>query len=588
MSWMLPLPVVVPLLAAAVVVAGDRLLPGRLLDAVGIGAAASVCALGIALMLVSERGGAVQWFGGWRPHAGLAIGIAFVDDPFGAGMIALAGAIVCVALLYSLTYLTEAARLFDTLMLVCLGALCGFAVSGDLFNLFVWLELAGVAAYALTGFEMRDIGPLQGSVNFAITNTLGGYLVLTGLALTYARTGALNLAQIGRALAGHRPDGLVVVAFTLIAAGFLCKAAVVPFHFWLADAYAVAPAPVCAVFAGVMTDIGLLGVARVYWTAFSAAGLHIGGLLVVLGVVSALLGGTMAYLQRHLKRMLAYSVVCHIGIMLAGIGLLSPRGVAGAADMLLAHGLATAGLFLAVGVVVARLRSVDELHLHGRAAGMHALAVVWTLGALALVGVPYLGDYLGHAEIDAAANAAGRAWAPPFLWIAGALASAALLRAGARIFLGAGRRHDPLLSPEMKETPPRRGTRTRPLLAGSGLLVGLAALVSVVPGLASRSEYGGERLVGRAAYAAHVLDGVPVARVPRLPFSLEAASGESVLYGLGATFLAALLAWIGLYRPLRIPVGGLKALHSGVVGDYVMWVVVGTALLGGVWAVTMR
>src|SRR5581483_12300698 len=96
------------------------------------------------------------------------------------------------------------------------------------------------------------------------------YLILTGIALLYARTGALNLAQIGHTLAGQRPDGLVIVALTLLVCGFLVKAAVVPFHLWLADAHAVAPAPVCVLFSGVMVELGLLAVARCYWTIFDA------------------------------------------------------------------------------------------------------------------------------------------------------------------------------------------------------------------------------------------------------------------------------------------------------------------------------
>ena len=184
-------------------------------------------------------------------------------------MVALAGGLVLLALLYSWSYLTEAGGLVDALMLICCAAMCGFALSGDLFNLFVWLELMGVAAFALTGFEVRNIGPLQGAVNFAITNTVGGFLVLIGIALLYARTGALNLAQVGVTLSHQPKGGLAIVALTLIVCGFFCKAAVVPFHLWLGDAYAVAPTPVCAIFAGVMTDIGLFGVARVLWTVYA-------------------------------------------------------------------------------------------------------------------------------------------------------------------------------------------------------------------------------------------------------------------------------------------------------------------------------
>src|SRR5437763_12547944 len=262
------------------------------------------------------------------------------------------GVVVTLALVYSLTFMREAARLFDALMLLALGAMCGFAMSGDLFNLFVWLELMAVAAYALTGFQVERLGPVQGAVNFAITNSIGGYLFAIGIALIYARTGALNLAQIGKTLSHGPAGGLVIVGMTLLLCGFLIKGAVVPFHLWAADAYAVAPAPVCAVLGGVMTDIGLIGVARLYWTVFDAPFGHshaVGDVLLWLGCVTAVLAGTLRFLQRHRKRLLGYSVVCHIGVMLAGIGLLDSSGLAGAELMFLAHALLTAGPFLASG-----------------------------------------------------------------------------------------------------------------------------------------------------------------------------------------------------------------------------------------------
>lgn len=590
MNWLVPLPVAVPLVGAALIIATDRVLPRVAKDAIGVAAAASTFALGIVLCFESGRNQVVHWFGGWEPRGGLAIGIAFNVDPLGAAMCALAGAVVLLALLYSLTFMEEAAHFFDALVLVCCAALCGFALSADLFNLFVWLELAGVAAFALTGFEIRRVGPLQGAVNFAIVNTLGGYFVLIAVALLYGRTGALNLAQIGRSLAHGRADGLVIVALTLVTAGFLCKAAVVPFHFWLADAYAVAPTPVCAVFAGAMTDIGLLGVARVYWTAFSGAvGSDAGDLLLVLGVVTAVLGGVMAFLQRHLKRMLAYSVVCHIGIMLAGIGLLSAKGLAGAAVLLLAHGLATAGLFFAGGLLLARERSVDELALRGKGAGRRALAVLWFAGALALAGPPYIGTFLGHSSIDDAAAAAGRSWVPPFLWLAGACASAALLRAGGRIFLGWGADADPLLTREPAERPPPRGTRTglTSVVCATAIACGFA--VSLVPGLGQRADAAAAQFEDRGAYAAVMLDGKTVARPPRPPVALEPSSSSTLLYASAAVVVAFALAAAGL-RPHRAarPVAVLKAVHSGVIGDYVAWLTVGTTLIGGVWALMLR
>ena len=118
----------------------------------------------------------------------------------------------------------------------------GFCLSGDLFNLFVFFELMSVSAYALTGYDVDEGAALEGSLNFAVTNTIGSFLLLIGIALLYARTGALNIAQIGaRRSRMAAPTGWWSVALAFLVCGFLVKAAIVPFHFWLADAYAVAP-----------------------------------------------------------------------------------------------------------------------------------------------------------------------------------------------------------------------------------------------------------------------------------------------------------------------------------------------------------
>jgi multicomponent Na+:H+ antiporter subunit D len=596
MSWIPPLVVAVPLLAAAVVAGGDHVMPSRLQDAVGILAASTVCGLGVVLMLATERHEVVHWFGGWKPHGNVAVGIDFAADPLGAGMVVLTGGVAALSLVYARVYLHDLARLFDTLFLVICGAVSGFALSGDLFNLFVWLELMGVAAYALTGFEVKHVGPLQGAINFSIVNTLGGYFVVMGIGLVYARTGALNLAQAGQSLAERAPDGLVVVALTLIVCGFLCKSAVVPFHLWLADAYAVAPVPVCALFAGVMTEVGLFGVARVYWTVFSgvfvARAQDVGQALLWMGIVTALIGAVMAVLQRHLKRMLAYTVISHVGVMLAGVGLLSSKGLAGAADMLLAHGLLTAGLFCIVGAFLAVLRSGDELDLRGRGRSLPWLGALWLLAALALAGLPYTGVYLGHALMDEAASDGGRHWVQPLLWLAEAISSGALLRAGARVFLGLGARRDPLLSPEAPEDPPPRRRELGRLGGIAALFVLAGTVVSVVPGLGARTVAAAGRFRDRTAYAGDVLHGKPVPAIPRLPFALEHASLESLLYAVGCVLVAFAVAAFGLYRPwpraTPAPLAALKAVHSGVVGDYVMWLIAGTAVLGGVWAVTLR
>lgn len=604
MTWLPPLLVAIPLLAAAAVAGLDHITPEPVQDALVVAASVATTVLAFLLLSHSESHEVVHWFGGWRPHHGVALGIDFAVGPVAAGMCAVIGVVVTLALVYSLTFMREAARLFDALMLLALGAMCGFAMSGDLFNLFVWLELMAVAAYALTGFQIERLGPVQGAVNFAITNSIGGYLFAVGIALLYARTGALDLAQIGKALSHGAAGGLVIVAMTLLLCGFLIKGAVVPFHLWAADAYAVAPAPVCAVLGGVMTDIGLIGVARLYWTVFDApfGGSHaVGDVLLWLGIVTALLAGTMAFLQRHLKRMLAYSVVCHIGIMLAGIGLLDSSGLAGVELMFLAHALLTAGLFFVTGILHVDHARIDELRLRGKGRGSWAPAAAWFAGTIGLVGTPYVGIYLGHAVIDEGATELGRPWILALLWLGSALAGAALLRAGARIFLGWGDAEDPLLGKALEEEPLERDVFRPLLVAVAVAAVVVGAAISIVPGLGQRAEYAADRFRDRAGYTARVLGDQPMARPQGLSVTIRHTTLESLLYGGGATIFAVGLSLVGLYRrrlprvvgvtaerTLAPPIHVLRSLHSGVVGDYVTWLVVGTAVVGGVWALLLR
>jgi multicomponent Na+:H+ antiporter subunit D len=527
----------------------------------------------------------------------VAIGIAFTADPLGAGMAALVSLLVLLVLVYSTTYLADAGRPYDTLILVFLGAMCGFSLTGDLFNMFVWFELMGVAAYALAGFKIKELGPLQGAINMAVTNTVGAYLILTGIALLYARTGALNLAQIGHTLSGEKRDGLVVVALTVLVVGFLVKAAIVPFHLWLADAHAVAPAPVCVLFSGVMVELGLLAVARCYWTIFDAPfGSHQGavrGVLIVMGVVTALLGAVMCFLQAHLKRLLAYSTISHAGIMLVGIAVLDSKALGGVAMLVIGHALVKGALFLCVGILFVELEAVDELRLHARGRALPVVGVLYGLGAVGMIGLPYLGLYLGHAQIDEGATIDGIHWVQPLLMIAAGISAGAILRSGARVFLGWGPERDELLTQQDKEDPPSNEKMRGILVVVTAVMLVLGLAVSLVPGLGQRAEAGADRFRDRAAYTQFVLHGKPMPHKPSPPFVVEPTTASSIGYGLGGGAIAIVVAVWGLWRR-RVPslagppVRVLKAAHSGIIGDYVTWIVVGTALVGGVWAVTLR
>ena len=598
------LPVAVPLLVAAALVAFAPVIRRQVADAVALVTAAAVAALCAALLVQTAAGPVVYWFGGWRPRDGIALGVAFTVDPVGAAFATLAGVLTVAALVYSWRIFEAVSPLYHALMLVFLAAIVGFCLSGDLFNMFVFYELLSVAAYALAGYHTEDPGSLRGALNFAMTNSVGAFLVLAGIALLYGRTGALNLAQLGQTLAAAPADRLVVVAFLLLMVGFFVKAAVVPFHFWLADAYALAPIPVGVLFAGVVSELGLYAVARVYWTVFSGPLAAGGGLRAVLlfgAAATALLGGVMCVLQHHLARMLAYATVSHVGLTLAGFALLGPDGLAGAVLYLVADGLVKGALFVCIGLVQHHLRDIRELELHGRGRNLPWAAALMALGALGLAGVPPFGTFRGKALMEEAAMAAGHPWLTALFVAVAALTSAALLRAAARVFLGIG---VPRIDALRHRAPAAPHPHIHSTLVGPAVLLLAGALaVGLAPGLAGRVEAAAERFTDRPAYAAAVLQGAtgPEEAATTTQHARGSLAVPAVLAVLSALLGAALA--LGALLPRRRPAGHLtrtagrvwaptaavlRDLHSGNVGDSVAWLVVGLAGFGTLLALVAR
>jgi multicomponent Na+:H+ antiporter subunit D len=606
---LVPLPVAIPLLAAALLAALNFLHNRTFADVIGLlaaGASTAICAILVARSI--DHGPLVYWFGGWRPHAGVALGVSFAVDTLGAGMATLAALLVTAALVYSARYFEPVGHLFHALMLVFLAAMVGFCLTGDLFNMFVWFELMSGAAYALTAYKVEDRGPIQGAINFAATNSVGGFMILTGIALLYGRTGALNLAQLGQALASHQSDMLVVAALALILVGFLVKAAVVPLHFWLADAQAVAPTPVCVVFSGVMVQLGLFGVARVYWTVFqSPLEPHLAALrdiLIWLGVVSAIVGAVMCFSQHHLKRLLAFSTVSHSGLFLIGIALVSHLALAGTAMYVLAHGLAKAALFMAVGVLLHRFASMDEFELHGQGRSLWPIAFVLVAGGLVLSAAPMFGSFFGKSMIDEASLEQGYGWLPALFLVCSAITGAAVLRVAGRVFAGWGSAEHPddaseaEASHEHVETDEANDHTPLPMAATPLVLVVAAIVIGLVPGVVHEIEHAAEQFVDRGSYVTAVLGGGHPHFAESPPSKLEPFD---FLYGAGATLLAIGLAALALFgHPLlrRVPgplrgraigaLSGLRTLHSGRVGDYIAWFTFGLATLGGLFALTLR
>ena len=631
-SAVVPASIVVPLVGAALLAGFSWLLPRWARDLIAIAVALATTTLTLILMAASAGGPMIYWFSGWRPSAGMAIGVDYAVGPLGAGMASLAGLLASAALVYCWRYFDSARGRHHALVLIFLAGSVDFCLTGDLFNLFVAFELVAVTAFSLTGYNAGYPGPLQGAINFAVTNSLGGMSVLMGVGFLYARTGSLNLAQIGQTLAGQHADGLIVVAFALLTGGFLVKAAIVPFHFWLPDAYGSAPTPVCVLFAGVMSELGLFAVIRVWVTVFSGlaggSGPRMRAVLLGFGILTAVVGAVMALAQLHLKRMLAFVTLSHLGIYLIGVGLLTPLGLTGASLLVIGDGLAKSALFLGVGVLQHYRASVSETKLRGRGRGLAVTGVTIAAGALVLADLPPFVSSAGHALLVDAADQAGLPWMEIVIGLSLVASSGAVLRAAARIWLGWGDTESPDAGTGTEDEPGETATddepgeeaadrsdtagveRTQDRQERSGqqrrvpLTMVLPPLALLAIGLGLGLTSGIEEHVAaaaaafsdRAAYAAAVLGthSGPIPTEGRIVVPVSpAASAGGILTDLGQVLAALCVAGIALdrralrlRRALAVGTGWLRRLHSGLVGDQVTWLAAGLALLAalGEWA----
>lgn len=525
----------------------------------------------------------VYWMGGWEPRDGLAIGISLVADAWGL-LIALVVAVIgLMSLLYSTVYMQEQSGRgsYYVLVMLLLTGLIGFCLSGDLFNQFVWLEVFSFAGFALTGFHIDDRQAVEAAFKYLVTNSVAAFFIAIGLTLLYMQTGALNLAQIAAAFT-PTPAGLV--ALGLLLGGYATKAALVPWHFWLPDAHAVAPAPISALFSGALIKVGIYAIAR---SIFTLVPLEPGGVvqsgLLLTAAATMLLGGIQMVQQQSIKRILAFSSVSQMGYVVMGLALGTPLGVSAAAFHILNHALLKSALFMSAGIVTWRT-GIHDLKEGGKLARrMPITFLLMVIAGLGLSGQPFLSGFVSKTMLEEAAFATRADWIG---WVA--------VLSSLLTFAGIGRLIWGVFGPNRQIQ--QRPVREAPLLAllPAILLVSGSLLAGLHPGWVNEhlTWPAAAALYGRRAYIREVIH-VETTSV------LDTAHLEphEVPHPLdwhhwpipGVILIGGILLTASLLRPERLqnrrelrPVRWLahmsRTWHSGLIMDYVMWNALGTAL----------
>lgn len=388
----------------------------------------------MALSVIGKNG--VYWMGGWAVFKGVPLGISLVLDGMSVFMLVTITLISFLVTVYAIQYMdkyTAKARFYSLFLLMETGMI-GVALTGDLFNLYVFLEIASISSYALVAFGCQH-EELEASFKYIVLGSVGSTMILFGIAVVYAMTGNLNMAQISRVVGGElQPMHLFAVA--LFIAGFGLKAALVPFHAWLPDAHPSAPAPISAMLSGVLIKtVGVYAMARVMFNVIGLTPLT-SYVLLVLGTISMVVGVLLAMGQDDMKRFLAYSSISQVGYVVLAIGIGTRFAIAAGLFHLINHAVGKSLLFLNAGAVEYATGTRDLNKMGALRDKMPVTSTTSLMGSMSIAGVPPFSGFWSKLLIIVAAVQAERygfaAWATGV----SVLTLAAFMRLQRRAFFG--------------------------------------------------------------------------------------------------------------------------------------------------------
>ncbi len=345
--------------------------------------------IGILKSVISE-GTIHYWMGGWEPPWG----IEYRVDHFNAIMLVLVSGLSLLVAVYSKKLvereLPGKSALFWSLFILLITGLLGICITGDLFNLFVMLEVASLTGYALIAIgEKRAV---YASFRYVVIGTMGASFYLLGVGYLYITTGSLNMENLSQLLPELYQSKTILAGFAFILIGLSIKMALFPLHGWLPDAYTYAPSAVSAAVAPLMTKVMAYVIIRIMFTVFKAdfsvSVIRVTDLMVWIGTLAIIFGAVMALSQNDYKRMLSYVIIAEIGYIIGGVGVANATALKGAIFHIVNDAMMMACLFLVAGLVMYRTNGHRIADFKGIFRTMPFTATIFTVGALAVIGVP--------------------------------------------------------------------------------------------------------------------------------------------------------------------------------------------------------
>jgi multicomponent Na+:H+ antiporter subunit D len=494
MNILVPLPVVLPILGAALSLAAQRRIAVQ--RAIGVAVMTTTTVASFVLLVAVDRDGARSVDVGAWPAP---VGITLVVDRFAAMMLAVSTTVVLAVLLYAIgsRITSDAVRFFHPVYLLLAAGVCLSFLTGDLFNLFVAFEVMLSASYVLLTLGGRR-EQVRAGMTYVVISLLASMLFLTAVGLVYAATGTVNMADLAGRLDEVSP-GLRDALGLLLLVVFGIKAGLFPLFFWLPDAYPTAPTPVTAVFAGLLTKVGVYAIIRTQTLLFPSDGPST--LLLAVAGATMLVGVLGAIAQDDMKRILSFHIVSQIGYMILGLGLFTVAGLAGAVFYVVHHIVVKTALFLVTGIVEESTGTAALRRLGGLVHRWPVVALVFLAPALSLAGLPPFSGFVAKLALVQAGLDADRVVVVGVSLLVSLLTLFSMTKIWAGVFWGVPESPPP--GPDADGTLAAPGLRT--VLPTTGLVaVSLAVALGAGP-LVDLSGHAAEDLADPARYVAVVL-----------------------------------------------------------------------------------